>query len=178
MTDRIGSFGPRAPFGVVVAVSATFLLVGACEGNDAKTAHVGTSSTATASVSASTTYTPYTAPATTPVSTRGGASQSPSATSRSARTAEQSATPESTKTAYDKGECLSGRISTSGSQEELISVRCSDPKANFKVLRVFPYTMAGSPCQNVSGADYTYSSYWTRNGVPTYGSTYCLSEIG
>ncbi|WP_406299123.1 hypothetical protein OG948_28125 [Embleya sp. NBC_00888] len=176
MSNRIGSFGARTPFAVIAAVSATFLLVGACDGNDKKTAHVGTSSTGTPS--ASSVFTPRTAPATYPVSTRGTTNQSPSATSRSTRTAETSATPESTKTAYDKGECLSGSITTGGSQEELTSVRCSDPKANFKVLRVFPYTMAGRPCDNVSGADYTYSSYWTRNGVPTYGSTYCLSEIG
>jgi len=90
-----------------------------------------------------------------------------------------SATPESTKTAYDEGECLSGTINTDGGeQEELDSVKCSDASADFKVLAVYPYSMAAmSPCTNVSGTDYTYSSYMTRNGIPTYGSTYCLSQV-
>jgi len=92
----------------------------------------------------------------------------------------ESATPESTKTAYDEGECLSGTINTDGGeQEELDSVKCSDTTADFKVLAVYPYSMgATSPCTNVSGTDYTYSSYMTRNGIPTYGSTYCLSQLG
>ncbi|MFI6581616.1 hypothetical protein [Embleya sp. NPDC050493] len=177
MNHRIGSIGGRTPFGVIVAVSAVLLLVGACDGDGKNTAHVSASATSTASASASALFVPRYAP-TTPVSTTTRAGEYPSATSRATRTAQSPATPESTKTAYDKGECLSGRINTSGNQEQLQSVGCSDPKANFKVLRVFPYTTAGRPCENVSGADYTYSSYWTRNGVPTYGSTYCLSEIG
>ncbi|MET7297487.1 hypothetical protein [Embleya sp. NPDC005575] len=177
MTYRMGSIGGRAPFGVIVAVSAVLLLVGGCNGDGKNTARVSTTPTSTASASDSV-FAPRTATPTTPVPTRTRATESPSATSRATRTAESSATPESTKTAYDKGECLSGRINTGGSQEQLLSVGCSDPKANFKVLRVFPYTTAGRPCDNVSGADYTYSSYWTRNGIPTYGSTYCLSEIG
>ncbi|MFI1377875.1 hypothetical protein [Embleya sp. NPDC020886] len=177
MTYRIGPFAGRTAFTAIVAVPAVLLLVCACNGDGKNSARVSATATATASASDSV-FAPRTASATTPVSTRTRATESPSATSRATRTSESSATPESTKTAYDKGECLSGRISTGGSQEKLITVGCSDPKANFKVLRVFPYMTAGRPCDNVSGADYTYSSYWTRNGIPTYGSTYCLSEIG
>ncbi|MYW06590.1 hypothetical protein [Streptomyces sp. SID3343] len=180
MAQLFGSSGGRVLVGALaVLVAATGLV--ACDGNGNGTSNTSArssgpasaSATATATASSSVFDTPTTRASETPSET-----ESATPTLRPSRTPSETATPESTKTAYDKGECLSGKINTGGSQEELISVKCSDAAANFKVLRVFPYLMAGRPCDDVSGTDYSYSSYWTRNGIPTYGSTYCLSEIG
>ncbi|WP_406280740.1 hypothetical protein [Embleya sp. NBC_00896] len=168
--------GVRALVGGVAAVLAMTVVAG-CNGD--KTNKTSGSAAVSGTASASTSARATTSPSSTATYDYTPSARA-SATGRPTRSAyySPSATPSSTKTAYDKGECLSGRINTGGSQEQLDSVSCSDPKANFKVLRVYPYTTSGRPCDNVSGADYTYSSYWTLNGVPTYGSTYCLSEIG
>jgi hypothetical protein len=176
MAQLFGSSGGRLLVGVLAALAAGTGLV-ACNGDGGGASSASARSSAPPSTTASSPV--FRVPTATATPT---ASKTPSAietpTLRPRRTPTESTTPESTKTAYDKGECLSGRINPDGKQEELTSVKCSDPAANFKVLRVFPYLMAGRPCDAVSGTDYSYSSYWTRNGIPTYGSTYCLSEIG
>jgi hypothetical protein len=171
MTQLFGSPGIRVSVGAAAAVLAMGLVT-ACEGDNKNSASSSRTSDATASASA----TQSSSESSTPRS-RWTSTPDDTDTPEETETPEETATPEDTKTAYDRGECLSGSISTGGDQEQLDSVDCSDSSANFKVLRVYPYTTAGQPCEDVSGADYTYSSYWTRNGVPTYGSTYCLQEI-
>lgn len=175
MAQLFGSSGGRLLVAVLAVLGAGTGLV-ACNGDGGGASNASASSSGPSATASSPVFRVPTATASETPSQTESASETP--TPRPTRTPTETATPESTKTAYDKGECLSGKINPDGKQEELTSVKCSDPAANFKVLRVFPYLMAGRPCDDVSGTDYSYSSYWTRNGIPTYGSIYCLSEIG
>jgi hypothetical protein len=103
----------------------------------------------------------------------------PTTTRVTTTTASRSPSPTAKKSDFDSGSCLAGKIEETGrEQDELTEVSCSDPSATFKILRTFPYSFGGRPCDNVSGSDYSYDEYMTRNGVPTgVGTTYCLQEL-
>ncbi|NUU22623.1 MAG: hypothetical protein HOV68_14080 [Streptomycetaceae bacterium] len=97
----------------------------------------------------------------------------------STRTPTRSPSPTAKKSDFDSGACLAGKIEETGrEQDELTEVSCSDPTATFKIIKTYPYSLGGRPCDNVSGVDYSYDEYMTRNGVPTgVGTTYCLKQL-
>ncbi|HSA53091.1 MAG TPA: hypothetical protein VLH10_23645 [Yinghuangia sp.] len=93
-------------------------------------------------------------------------------------TSDEPTSPRPKTSNFASGECLAGSIETTGTQDELTEVPCSDPEATFKVLRTFPYQIGSQQCSSVSGTDYSYHEYMTLNGVPTgTGTTYCLQEL-
>lgn len=156
--------------GVVAAASAAFLALGltACLGDDNAAGPVAP-------------FTPppmptFSIPEMPTLATPGGRTSTGGATTATAR-ATPSSSPSATRTTFERGQCLHGTINTGGRQEQLDVVPCSSSKADFRVLRVFGYSMFSRPCDAVSGTDYVYSSYYTLNGLPTSGSTYCLQEM-